>query len=368
MDAGLLDVLHDPGDRDLGAVAERVDVHLDRVLEEAVEEKRVLRVGLDVLLEVRVQALRRVTDLHRPAAQDVRGAHQKRESDVLGDHLCLLGRERGPVVGVADLQAAKERAEAPAVLRQVDRVDGRAQERHTGLFERARKAQRGLAPELDDHALRLLDLDHREHVLDGERLEVEAVGGVVVGRDRLGVAVDHHRVAAGLAHGHRGMDAAVVELDALADPVRPRAEDHDGLVRAPANLAAERLGRALVRGVEVGRARLELGGAGVDRLEGALEPVGPVALARQGLELAQEPHVHMGAAVDLLRARLAAKRLGDQVEAVGAGRLEPLEEFVGVCREGRPARPARASASPSRRTRGRSGRSPSPRRPTSCAW
>ena len=37
VDAGLLDVLHDPADPHVGAVAERVDVDLDRVLEEAVE-------------------------------------------------------------------------------------------------------------------------------------------------------------------------------------------------------------------------------------------------------------------------------------------------------------------------------------------
>ena len=42
VDAGLLDVLHDPADVDLGAVAQRVDVDLDRVLEEAVDEHRVL--------------------------------------------------------------------------------------------------------------------------------------------------------------------------------------------------------------------------------------------------------------------------------------------------------------------------------------
>ena len=48
VDAGLLDVLHDPGDVDLLAVGERVDVDLDRVLEEAVEQQRVLLVGLDV--------------------------------------------------------------------------------------------------------------------------------------------------------------------------------------------------------------------------------------------------------------------------------------------------------------------------------
>ena len=44
VDPGLLDVLHDPRDPDVVAVAERVDVDLDRVLEEAVEVDR--RAGL----------------------------------------------------------------------------------------------------------------------------------------------------------------------------------------------------------------------------------------------------------------------------------------------------------------------------------
>ena len=44
VDAGLLDVLHDGGDVRLLAVAERVDVDLDRVLEEAVDEDAAGRV------------------------------------------------------------------------------------------------------------------------------------------------------------------------------------------------------------------------------------------------------------------------------------------------------------------------------------
>ena len=42
MDAGLFDVLHHPADVDLGAVAECVDVDLDRVFEEAVHQDGVL--------------------------------------------------------------------------------------------------------------------------------------------------------------------------------------------------------------------------------------------------------------------------------------------------------------------------------------
>ena len=71
-----------------------------------------------------------------------------------------------------------------------------------------------------------------------ERLEVEAVGRVVVGRNRLRVAVDHHRLVAERPERLHGVHAAVVELDALADPVRARAENDD---------AAPALGRRLPR-------------------------------------------------------------------------------------------------------------------------
>jgi predicted signal transduction protein with EAL and GGDEF domain len=63
-----------------------------------------------------------------------------------------------------------------------------------------------------------------------------------------------------LAQRERGVHAAVVELDALADAVGAAAEDDD--------LAAvgRRLALVLVGRVEVGRVGGELGGAGVDAL------------------------------------------------------------------------------------------------------
>ena len=91
----------------------------------------------------------------------------------------------------------------------------------------AREPERRLAAELRDDADRLLAVADGEHLLRRERLEVEPVGRVVVGRDRLRVAVDHHRLVAERAEGLGGVDAAVVELDPLADPVRARAEDDD---------------------------------------------------------------------------------------------------------------------------------------------
>ncbi len=93
------------------------------------------------------------------------------------------------------------------------------------------KLERGLPAELHDDAMqmptRALDIDDLEHVLAGQRLEIQPIGSVVVGRDRFRVAVDHDGLVTGLLQGKSGMAAAVVELDALPDPVGPPAEDHD---------------------------------------------------------------------------------------------------------------------------------------------
>jgi hypothetical protein len=90
-----------------------------------------------------------------------------------------------------------------------------------------RQLQRRLAAVLDDHAHRLFLVDDLEHVFERERLEIQPVAGVVIGRHGLGVAVDHDGLVTVFAQGQRRVHAAVVELDALADAVRPAAQHHD---------------------------------------------------------------------------------------------------------------------------------------------
>ena len=55
-------------------------------------------------------------------------------------------------------------------------------------------------------------------------LEVQAVGGVVVGGYGFRVAVDHDGLVTIFAQGEGGVHAAVVELDTLADTVRTAAQ------------------------------------------------------------------------------------------------------------------------------------------------
>ena len=112
---------------------------------------------------------------------------------------------------------------------------------------------------------RLLLLDDRADRFLVERLEVQARAAVEIGAHRLRVAVDHHRIDALPAKCHRGVDAAVIELDALTDADRSAAEHHDGVRRRRRCRGSFVLG--LVGRVVVGRRRLELGGAGVDAFE-----------------------------------------------------------------------------------------------------
>jgi len=140
------------------------------------------------------------------------------------------------------------------------------------------EAERRLPAELHDHpgdrAAGLLGGHHLQDVLQGERLEVQPARGVVVGGDRLRVAVDHDGLVAGLRERERGVHAGVVELDALADAVRPAAQDDDLGFVAPGDF-----GLVVVRGVQVRGAGGELRRAGVHRVVHRPDPEPPADLA-----------------------------------------------------------------------------------------
>ena len=140
-------------------------------------------------------------------------------------------RPRDAVLRLAQVQLLQQHLEALAVLRHVDRVRGGAEDGYAGRRQRLAELQRRLPAILHDAAAHrapaLLAPHQGDHVLRRQRLEVKAVGRVVVGRHGFRVAVDHDGLEPRLAQGVGGVDAAIVELDALADAVRPAAEDDD---------------------------------------------------------------------------------------------------------------------------------------------
>ena len=271
MDARFLDMLEHAGHDDIGAVAQRVDIDLDRIAQIAVDQHRRiprhLHRGLDIIFEL----ILAVDDLHRAAAEDIARPGKHRIADARRDRDRLFAAARDAVFGLLQPQLVDQSGKAFAVFGQVDRIGRRSQDGNPRLFERASELERRLAAELDDHArqraLRHFDVQDFEHVLDRQRFEIEAVRRVVIGRHRFGVAVDHDRFIARILEREAGVATAIVEFDPLPDPVRPAAQDHDLLAVARVRLI---LGlakaRRFISRIEIGGLRLEFGGAGVDRL------------------------------------------------------------------------------------------------------
>ncbi len=261
VDTGLLDVLHDAADDDVSTVADRVDIHFDGAVEEVIQQYRAVVGHLDRFTHIALEFLFLVDDLHRPAAQHVGRAHHQRVADRLGRSDGFLLTTRRGVLRLTQIQTLHHLLKAFTVFGAVDCIRTSADDRYTRLLQRTADLQRGLPAILHNHALGLLDTDDFQHVFQGYRLEVQAVGRVVVGGDGFRVAVDHDGLVAVFAHRQRGVHTAVVELDALSDTVGAATQDHDFV-------AARRVGLALflVGRIHVGRVGSELGGAGVDAL------------------------------------------------------------------------------------------------------
>ena len=372
MDAGLLDVLHDAADHHAGggvaAVGNAIDIDLDRVVKEAVQQYRRLLTDLDRFTHVALEILVAVHDLHRTTAQHIARAHHQRIADLVRQGQCLLLGTRGPVRRLLQTEFVQQLLEALAVFGHVDAVGRGADDRYARTLQVERQLQRRLPAVLHDHTNRFFLGDDLEHVFQCHRLEVEPIRGVVVGRYGFRVAVDHDGLVSILAHRQCRMHAAVVELDALADTVRPAAEHHDLLAVGRLSLALFVVGR-----IQVGGLCCEFRCAGVDALEHRAHIRCPAGFAHQMLvraqqlgesavrkalllqvtqfvfrqavqraagerllgldqllDLREEPRVDRGFLEDFLQTHADAERIADIEDALRPGLADLLDDFVAV--------------------------------------
>ncbi len=228
-----------------------------------------------------------IDDFHAAAAEHVGRADQDGVANLVGDLLGVLEGHGGAVLRGDQPGVVKHAGELAAVLSEVDRFRGRAKDGDAGVGQLLRQLQRCLAAKLykDAHhaAGAFFGGDNLEDVLKGQRFEVQAGGDVVVRGDGFRVAVDHNGLVAGLAQRHGGVDAGVVELDALADAVGPGAEDQDGRLGVQRDLVLLVVGRVMVRGVGG-----ELGGAGIHGLVDRTDPEGLADAADHGFGVVRE--------------------------------------------------------------------------------
>ena len=131
-----------------------------------------------------------------------------------------------------------------------------------------------LAAESHHHAHGLLHLDDVHDILGEQRLKVQAIGGVIVCGDGLGVVVDDDYFVAQLLQRPDAVDGGIVELDALTDADGAGAQHHDDGLAA----AGEGPGFA-----ELVKGRIEIGGLGVKLRAAGIHHLvnGGLALDRQ---------------------------------------------------------------------------------------
>ena len=137
-------------------------------------------------------------DFHAAAAQHVGGANHDRVADAARQSPGRRPRSTAmPDFGHGDLELVHHRAEKVAVLGHVDGLRGWCPGCCTPAFFSSAARLSGVWP--PNWAMTPSGFSFSwmaQHVLQGQRLEIELIGGVVVGGNRLRVAVDDDRLKA----------------------------------------------------------------------------------------------------------------------------------------------------------------------------
>ena len=213
-----------------------------RLLDEHLADRRLAQ----ALRDLRDELLARVREAAAVAAERERRPDDRRQRDALQ----LVDRVHDRRHRHLQPDRLHGRAEELAVLGAVDRLDAGADQLDAELGEDARvlelgrEVERGLAAHRRQQRVGAFALEHADHALDVERLEVRPVGETGVGHDRRGVGVDDDRAEAVLAQHLERLRSRVVELARLPDHDRAAADQADRVqVVTPRHAAPRRTRR-----------------------------------------------------------------------------------------------------------------------------
>ena len=229
MNAGAVNVFHDAGNQNVFAVTNRV--HFNFLPHQIfIDQNRMFRkvgngAGDDAhkFVDVRVAC----GNLHTLTAQNITRAHQNGIAEAVRGGERLFGGEYRLPLRARDVAVFQNFVEAFAVFGGVDVVGVRAENGHAQIVERFCKFNGGLPAELDNRAVGLFHFDNVGDIFGGQRLEIQLVRNVEVGRNRFGVVVDDNRLTARLLERPNRVHRAVVKFDTLADADRSGTEHHD---------------------------------------------------------------------------------------------------------------------------------------------
>ena len=222
-----LDVFHDGWYKAMFAVGDGVCFAFGGVVEEAVDEDRTVWCDADSSGHVDAHLFVVMNDFHAASAEHVAWAYHNWIADAVCCFEGFVDIDGHAAFWHWNAEAVHHITEVVAVFGKVDGFWCGAEDVDTVFLEVGCKVERRLTAELSDDADWLLFFVDGEHVFEGERLEIELVGGVVVGGDGLRVAVDDDGFKAELLESEGGMNAAIVKFDPLTDAVWTAAKDHD---------------------------------------------------------------------------------------------------------------------------------------------
>ena len=307
MHARPLHMLHQAGDQDVGAVADRVHLHLlalqvlvhqnGVILGDAVDDGHEF---LDFLIGN--------GDLHALAAQHVGGTHQHGIAQTVCHSLRFFRRIDGAAAGTGNFAFLQDLVEQLTILRRVHVFRAGSQDRDAHFHQAFGELDGGLAAELHHRSVGMLDVHHVLHILRRQRLKIQLVRDVEVRAHGLRIVVDDDRLIARFGKSPGGVDGAVVEFDSLPD-ADGAASQHQHLLRADGTVRAQlaasgflRLVFPAVYGIVIRGACRELGGAGIHHFVGCRDAV----FQTQRFDLSLR---HSGQAADHVVRKLQTLRL-----------------------------------------------------------
>ena len=156
---------------------------------------------------------------------------QRPGADCLGDGLRLLESMGAAGLRHIESEILHRRLEELTIFGPGDRLGLRTDQfdtvapKNTRPVEFHREIQRGLSAECRQERIRTFTADDLMQRIDGQRLDVRAIGAVRIGHHRRRIRIHEHDLVPLILQRLDGLHARIVEFAALPDDNRPRADD-----------------------------------------------------------------------------------------------------------------------------------------------
>lgn len=262
VNTSVLDVLGDVVHDHLSVSGDGIHLNLFGLLNVLGDDDWVVSGDGGSLVEVGSQVVGREDDVHGSTRKDVGRSDEDGVADLVAERLGLV--ETGELLPqrLVDSDLVQHSRELVSVLGGVDHLGGGTVDLDVLSVKLESDVVGGLTSHREHHTRRSLGVVNVEDGLERDVLKVESIGLVVIGRNRLGVVVDHDRLEAQLSQRSDSSHRTPIELDRRTNSVHTRTKNHDTVV-----LERDVVLGGVVGGVEVVGERGELGSDRIDLLD-----------------------------------------------------------------------------------------------------